>query len=104
MPYNLLYDNSHLHHHLPPYFVSDFNDCWLYDVAGRIQRRVYLPHVYTEHMHHIVGKAEIDENTRERLARHEREDPKKLYDEKTNERKADADKLLKYIDVFNMFI
>ena len=33
---------------LPPYFVSDYSDTWLNEVATNINRKVYLPNVITE--------------------------------------------------------
>lgn len=63
---------------VPPYFVSDYNDTFLNDVAKAIGRHHYID-IYTEHMHYIAGKAEIDANTAERLARHQEHDPGALY-------------------------
>lgn len=62
----------------PPLFVSDFNDTFLNDVAKKIGRHVEIP-IFTEHMHYVVGKADIDRNTAERLARHEEHRPDLLY-------------------------
>lgn len=62
----------------PPLFVSDYNDTFLNDVAKRIGRH-HLLDVYTEHMHYIAGKAEVDRNTAERLARHQQCKPDLLY-------------------------
>lgn len=62
----------------PPLFVSDFNDTFLNDVAKSIGRHVEIP-IYTEHMHYIMGKAEVDQNTRERLERHQEHRPDVLY-------------------------
>lgn len=62
----------------PPLFVSDFNDTFLNDVSKAIGRHVEID-IYTEHMHYIVGKAEVDQNTRERLARHQECRPDELY-------------------------
>ncbi|MBF4194662.1 hypothetical protein [Mycolicibacterium phlei] len=63
---------------VPPYFVSDFNDTFLNDVAKLIGRHREID-IYTEHMHYICGKAPIDQNTRERLERHEAHRPQDLY-------------------------
>lgn len=62
----------------PPLFVSDFNDTFLNDVSKAIGRHVEID-IYTEHMHYIVGKAEVDQNTRERLERHQECRPDLLY-------------------------
>lgn len=63
---------------VPPYFVSDFNDTFLNDVSKAIGRHQEIP-IFTEHMHFCIGKAEIDQNTRERLERHETHRPDELY-------------------------
>lgn len=63
---------------VPPYFVSDFNDTFLNDVSKLIGRHQEID-IYTEHMHYIVGKAEIDQNTRERMERHQEHRPDELY-------------------------
>lgn len=62
----------------PPYFVSDYNDTFLNDVSKLIDRHREIP-IFTEHMHYICGKAEIDQNTRERLERHAEHRPDELY-------------------------
>jgi hypothetical protein len=77
----------------PPYFSSDWNDTWLFDVAGAIGRRRYLPELYTEHMHFSNGKAPLDQTHRERLERGARDNVAALYAEKALERQRDAAKL-----------
>ena len=79
---------------VPPYFVSDYNDTWLNDVAKMIGRHRHID-IMTEHMHHSLGKMEPDQNTKERLERHEREKPEQVYESKREEREADAEKLRK---------
>ena len=54
---------------VPPYFVSDYNDTWLNDVAKMIGRHIHVD-IFTEHMHYLFGKAVIDKNTLDRLDRH----------------------------------
>ena len=83
---------------LPPYFVSCYCDAWLDDVSKRINRRIYKSEIYTEHMHYSNGKAEIDQNTRDRLNRLWRENPYQLYNNLINERIKHAQKLLDYIN------
>jgi 2-polyprenyl-3-methyl-5-hydroxy-6-metoxy-1,4-benzoquinol methylase len=82
---------------LPPYFVSDYNDTWLDHVARLIGRRVYLPNVYTEHLHYSIGKAPVDVNTLDRLARHAQLAPGNLYESKSAEREQHAQRLRDYI-------
>ena len=78
---------------VPPYFSSDFNDTWLTEVADRIGRRVYVPNLLTEHLHFSVGKAQIDQNTVDRLVRHQADGVADRYAELRDERAADAEKL-----------
>ncbi len=85
---------------LPPYFTSDYNDTWLDDVSKKINRRIFLGDVYTEHMHYSKGKAEIDQNTLDRLKRAKKVNLKNLYNSYENERINHANKLLEYIKKF----
>lgn len=83
----------------PPLFVSDFNDTFLNDVSKLVGRHQEID-ILTEHMHYIMGKAEVDQNTRERLARHELHRPDVLYggDEVQALIRAAADALQRRID------
>jgi hypothetical protein len=85
---------------VPPYFVSDFNDTWFNDVAVALGVRAHLPQHLTEHMHYIFQKAQIDQNTRERLDRHQRERPDQLYnsDAMQLERREEVLKLQAFIE------
>ena len=78
---------------VPPYFSSDFNDLWLHEVSGRIDRRRYLPNVFIEHMHPVAGKGEWDLTHQERLARHKADRPHILYSRMVGKRREDAKKL-----------
>lgn len=78
---------------VPPYFSSDFNDTWWTEVADALERRVYLPDVYTEHMHPAAGKGPLDRTHRERLERHARDDVAGLYRRLASQRAADVAKL-----------
>lgn len=75
---------------VPPLFSSDYNDTWLNEVADLIGRRIYLPDVYTEHLHPTVGKGEWDRTHQERLERHARDGVDGLYQSKRWERVRDA--------------
>lgn len=79
---------------VPPFFSSDFNDLWIFEVAGMIDRRRYLPDLFTEHMHPCAGKGEWDLTHRERLARHKKDRPEVLYRRLAEKRHRDA-KLLR---------
>lgn len=83
---------------VPPYFSSDYNDTWLNEVADSLDRHIYLPEVLTEHMHWTFGKAEIDENTRDRIARHHKDNVQVLYATLADKRREDVEKLKKFID------
>lgn len=71
---------------LPPYFVGDYCDTWVDFVAQQLGRRVYLPKVYIEHLHYLVGKSELDATYRARLERERRENPRDLYARTCEER------------------
>lgn len=77
---------------LPPYFVSDYGDTWLNDMANILGRRLYLNFV-TEHLHPAWGKAEIDQTHRERLERGAQADVAKVYAEKRPQLLADTEKI-----------
>ena len=51
---------------LPPYFVNEFGDKWITDVAFMLKRYVYLPGMLIEHQHHYAGKMEVDSTVTER--------------------------------------
>lgn len=85
---------------LPPYFPCDFVDSWLNNLASKINRRVYLPNVYTEHMHPVVGKSEKDETFLEKEKYLKKMNLQKIYNEKENERLKQANNLIKYIEDF----
>lgn len=78
---------------VPPYFASDYNDLWLTEVADALGRRRYLPELYTEHLHPVVGKAPLDVTHQERLARHASDRVEELYVSLASQRAADVAKL-----------
>lgn len=82
---------------VPPYFSSDYNDTWLNEVSGALGRKIYIPDIITEHMHYTLGKSEIDQNTLERLERHQKDKVENLYNSLKVKRIEDGRKLLKYI-------
>jgi hypothetical protein len=84
---------------VPPMFSSDFNDTWLTEVADRIGRRVFLPNVLTEHLHPAAGKGKWDRTHLERLERHRRDQPERLYQQTVGERMEAAAKLRKAMSV-----
>lgn len=82
---------------VPPYFSCDYIDTWLNDVAGAIERKVYLPQVYIEHMHPLFKKAAWDETHLERIERGKKDNVAQLYINTIHERVADAEKLNEFI-------
>lgn len=78
---------------VPPYFSSDYNDLWLTEVAEQLGRRVYLPEIYTEHMHPVVGKGPWDQTHQERLTRHASDGVDQLYHDLRARRLEDVYKL-----------
>lgn len=85
---------------LPPYFSSDMNDYWLTTVARNIKRLIKV-NIYTEHLHPSVGKHEMDKTHQERIQRGNRDNVRKLYKDKNNEREEDCNKLLNFINKHN---
>jgi len=85
---------------IPPYFTSDYGDAWVNSLAASIKRRVYIP-IMIEHMHFLMGKAEKDEITLERLAREDEDRPQDIWDRTVGERRRDALKLLALIEEAN---
>jgi hypothetical protein len=78
---------------VPPYFASDYSDLWLTEVAAALGRLVYLPDVYTEHLHPVCGKATWDRTHQERLARHAAQDSGQVWADTAALRQVDVDKL-----------
>lgn len=78
---------------VPPYFSSDYNDLWLTEIADAVGRRVYIPEIYTEHMHPVAGKGVWDQTHQERLARHSRDNVDQLYRDLQQRRMWDIEKL-----------
>jgi glycosyltransferase involved in cell wall biosynthesis len=85
---------------VPSLFSSDYNDAWLFEVAGLINRQFYLPELYTEHLHFTAGKSELDRTYRERLDRHVADDCDEIWRSTEEQRKRDAEKLLAFIADF----
>lgn len=83
---------------VPPYFSSDYNDTWFNDVAQALNVRRYLDSVKTEHMHVSLGKMPMDQNTVDRLVRHERDKPGDIYADKLPERIEEIEKLREFIN------
>jgi glycosyltransferase involved in cell wall biosynthesis len=85
---------------VPPYFSSDYNDLWLTEVADALGRRRYLPEVYTEHMHPVIGKGEWDQTHQDRLVRHQADDVGRIYANHAGDRARDVHKLREWITAY----
>lgn len=53
-----------LDYFVPEMLFLSYMDNWLYDIANRIQRLVYIPEVKFEHRHFSLGKAKQDQTYR----------------------------------------
>lgn len=76
----------------PTGFSGDYSDTWIQDIADMIGRKRFLPYV-TEHLHHVWGKAPLDDTYREKNERQERDKVYKIYEDRLPERVRDAQKL-----------
>lgn len=76
-----------------PGFAADYADTWIHELGARTGRVVYLPDVYTEHLHPLVGKAPIDRTHEERIARGRNENVAQLWESLADTRRVDAERL-----------
>ena len=83
---------------IPPYFSSDYGDAWINELAEGIRRRKFVPFI-AEHMHFMFGKAPMDQTTRERLARHKRDNVDDIWRRTKSERIVATKKLAALIGV-----
>ena len=44
----------------PGVFNFGYNDTWVFDIAKKIDRLLYIPEVLVEHMHFTIGKSDND--------------------------------------------
>lgn len=87
---------------VPPYYESDYNDTHLNDLAKAVGRHRHID-IMTEHMHYSLGKSEIDQNTKDRLERHEQQKPQELYVARKQriERENEIEKLKQFIESYD---
>ena len=45
----------------PKYYTADWADTWVFEVSKILQRALFVPDIFLEHMHWSVGKSEVDE-------------------------------------------
>jgi hypothetical protein len=86
---------------MPPYFSWCYNDTWVTEVSTLIGRLKYIPELYIEHMHPAAQKAKLDSTYGEAQQRGVRDNCLGIYNDKADERKADAEKLKTFIENFN---
>lgn len=84
----------------PPYFVMDYIDTWLNEVADKVGRHVQLKDVLTEHMHVGQGKADVDQNYLDRTERGWAANVVELYKDYQEERDQQAADLLRFIRTY----
>lgn len=84
---------------VPPYYESDYNDTHLNDLAKGIKRHQHID-ILTEHLHFSLGKSEMDQNSRDRLERHEKQNPGALYESRDRriERVDQIEKLIQFME------
>jgi hypothetical protein len=87
-----------LDYFVPPLFSSDWNDQWLNDLANALDRRVFLPGLYTRHMHYVFGLADRDATYAEREQRGAQDNVMQLYRDTAHLREQDIAKLRAVID------
>ena len=85
---------------VPPYFAYGKNDHWLTDVATMVGRKKFVPALYTEHMHHVVGKSVLDQTYKDAIQRGMEGNHRKLWEDTLDERKKDAEKLSSFVRDF----
>jgi hypothetical protein len=76
----------------PGIFSSDYGDTWVNFCAEQLGRRKYVPFVI-EHMHYWFGKSAEDQTTKDRLARHDRDNVSQLWRNSLSQRMDDVKKL-----------
>jgi len=84
----------------PGIFNFGYNDTWVFDIAKRIDRTVFIPDVVAEHMHFTAGKSAMDETyhhnrTRERGNLYEKD--RVIFENTVGDREAAAKKLREQI-------
>ena len=85
----------------PPYFSAQYSDVWLDNTALALGRRVYLPDMFIEHMHHGLGKSEIDDTYKEKKERSLRDNTLQTFIDTEPKRVEDKNKLQEFINSQN---
>lgn len=74
-------------------FVGDYTETWWNDVANMLNRRIYLPELHTEHLHHTAGKADYDQTYADRDKLENSRNHGQLFDSLKDERIQAAERL-----------
>ena len=77
---------------IPNCFDGEFGDAVVNFIANRIGRRKFLPFVQ-EHMHHLFGKAEVDQTTLDYQQRQRKQNPAQIYQDRMDDWNEAAEKL-----------
>jgi hypothetical protein len=83
-----------------PKNIWGYVDKWVYELACRAGRGVYLEDVFTEHLHYLNGKSEFDQTYQDRVDREQNYDVAKEYADREAERAGDVQKLRDAISAF----
>ena len=91
----------------PGIFHFGYNDTWVYDIAKRIDRCHFIPNVTVEHLHFSTGKVSMDptyhrNRTEERGNLYHLDNA--IFDETSEERARDAEKLKKCMNEYGASI
>ena len=79
----------------PEVFTQDMVDVWVFELAQAVNRTIYLPELFTQHMHPddpSLG-VEFDQTYRDNAMRRERDRTHERYADYAAERAADVEKL-----------
>ena len=84
----------------PGVFHFGYNDTWVFDIAQRVDRCHFMPHIIAEHMHFSASKSSFDDTyarnrTQERGNLYHKD--KDIYEATREQRHGDAQKLLAVI-------
>ena len=83
----------------PPIFDFGYSDTWMFEVAKKVGRAVYLPILF-EHLHYSLGKSEFDQTYKDKLDSNPNEIYGDLFRATKYLRDVDVQKLKNYIKSF----
>jgi hypothetical protein len=83
---------------VPDLFTGDWVDTWIMDIANKPNRRIYLSHVKTNHLHPVYGKGQMDLTYLEKYHRDSVTKPQNIFVDAKHMREDDIRKLKEFID------